>query len=39
VQLAEFSATLHGATIPSSSPLLAPKRHLAHRRMTLLKGQ
>jgi len=38
-QLLEFNAALHGAAIPSSSPLLAPKRHLAHRRMTLLKGQ
>jgi hypothetical protein len=38
-QLGEFNAALHGAPIPSSSPLLAPKRHLAHRRMTLLKGQ
>jgi hypothetical protein len=37
--LVEFDASLHGATIPSSAPLLAPKRHLAHRRMTLLKGQ
>jgi len=38
-QLLEFSSALSGAPIPSSSPLLAPKRHLAHRRMTLLKGQ
>jgi hypothetical protein len=38
-QLLEFNAALRGAAIPSSSPLLAPKRHLAHRRMTLLKGQ
>ena len=38
-QLLEFSAALNGSRIPSSSPLLAPKRHLAHRRMTLLKGQ
>ena len=38
-QLLEFNAALHWAAIPSSSPLLAPKRHLAHRRMTLLKGQ
>jgi hypothetical protein len=38
-QLLEFNGALHGTPIPSSSPLLAPKRHLAHRRMTLLKGQ
>jgi hypothetical protein len=38
-QLVDFNAALYGAPIPSSSPLLAPKRHLAHRRMTLLKGQ
>jgi hypothetical protein len=38
-QLLEFNAALRGAPIPSPSPLLAPKRHLAHRRMTLLKGQ
>lgn len=38
-QLLEFSSALSGAPLPSSSPLLAPKRHLAHRRMTLLKGQ
>jgi hypothetical protein len=38
-QLVEFNAALHGDPIPSSSPLLAPKRHLAHRRMTMLKGQ
>lgn len=38
-QLVEFNSALHGAPAPSSSPLLAPKRHLAHRRMTLLKGQ
>jgi hypothetical protein len=38
-QLAEFNATLHSVPIPSSSPLLTPRRHLAHRRMTLLKGQ
>ena len=38
-QLLEFSAALSGAPVPSSSPLLVPKRHLAHRRMTLLKGQ
>jgi hypothetical protein len=38
-QLLEFNAALSGSPIPSSSPLLAPKRHLAHRRMTLLKGQ
>jgi len=38
-QLVDFNAALHGAPMPSSSPLLAPKRHLAHRRMTLLKGQ
>ena len=36
-QLVEFNDTLRGA--PTSSPMLAPKRHLAHRRMTLLKGQ
>ena len=38
-QMAEFNTTLHGVPVPASSPLLAPKRHLAHRRMTLLKGQ
>ncbi|HET6929972.1 MAG TPA: hypothetical protein VFI45_06595 [Candidatus Acidoferrum sp.] len=38
-QLLEFDAALSGSPVPSSSPLLAPKRHLAHRRMTLLKGQ
>jgi len=38
-QLLEFNARLQGAHVPSASPLLAPKRHLAHRRMTLLKGQ
>jgi hypothetical protein len=38
-QLLGFSSALSGTPIPSSSPLLAPKRHLAHRRMTLLKGQ
>jgi hypothetical protein len=38
-QLEEFNAALHGATFTSPSPVLAPKRHLAHRRMTLLKGQ
>jgi hypothetical protein len=38
-QLLEFNATLRGVPLPSSSPVLAPKRHLAHRRMTLLKGQ
>ena len=38
-QILEFNSTLSGAPIPSSSPLLAPRRHLAHRRMTLLKGQ
>jgi hypothetical protein len=38
-QLREFSAALGGAPIPSASPLLIPRRNLAHRRMTLLKGQ
>src|SRR5258708_5777165 len=38
-QLVDFNAALHGSPIPVSSPLLDPKRHLAHRRMTLLKGQ
>jgi hypothetical protein len=38
-QLLDFNTALHGAPVPDSSPLLAPKRHLAHRRMTLLKGQ
>lgn len=38
-QLLEFSSALSGAPLTSSSPLLVPKRHLAHRRMTLLKGQ
>ena len=38
-QLVDFNVALHGSPIPVSSPLLDPKRHLAHRRMTLLKGQ
>jgi hypothetical protein len=38
-QLEAFDAALQGASFSSSSPLLAPGRHLAHRRMTLLKGQ
>jgi hypothetical protein len=38
-QLLEFDVALRGAPLPSSSPLLVPKRHLAHRRMTLVKGQ
>jgi hypothetical protein len=38
-QLLDFDAALGGAPLPSSSPLLVRKRHLAHRRMTLLKGQ
>jgi hypothetical protein len=38
-QLPEFDAALCGAPRPSASPLVAPKGHLAHRRMTLLKGQ
>jgi hypothetical protein len=38
-QLLEFDAALRGTPLPCSSPLLVPKRHLAHRRMTLLKGQ
>jgi hypothetical protein len=38
-QLLEFDAALRGAALPSSTPLLVPKRHLAHRRMALLKGQ
>ena len=40
-QLEEFSAALLGTSSisPSPSRLLTPKRHLAHRRMTLLKGQ
>lgn len=38
-QLLEFDAALRGVPLPTASPLLAPKRHLAHRRMTLLKGQ
>jgi hypothetical protein len=38
-QLLDFNAALKGAPIRSPSTLLAPKRHLAHRRMTLLKGQ
>jgi hypothetical protein len=37
--LVDFNVALHGSPIPMSSPLLDPKRHLAHRRMTLLKGQ
>src|SRR5258705_7163543 len=37
-QLVDFNVALHGSPIPMSSPLLDPKRHLAHRRMTLLKG-
>jgi hypothetical protein len=38
-QLLEFSSALSGAPHRSSYPLLAAKRHLAHRRITLLKGQ
>jgi hypothetical protein len=38
-QLLEFDAALRGTPLPASSGLLVPKRHLAHRRMTLLKGQ
>jgi len=38
-QLLEFDAALRGTPLPASSALLVPKRHLAHRRMTLLKGQ
>ena len=38
-QLLEFNSALTGAPIPTTFPLLVPKRHLAHRRMTLLKGQ
>ena len=38
-QLLEFNDTLRGAPAPPSSPMLAPERHLAHRRMALLKGQ
>ncbi|HET7107324.1 MAG TPA: hypothetical protein VFI38_10985 [Candidatus Acidoferrum sp.] len=38
-QLMEFNATLQGAPVASRAALLAPKRQLAHRRMTLLKGQ
>jgi len=38
-QLLDFNAVLMGIPRPSAAPLLAPKRHLAHRRMTLLKGQ
>ena len=38
-QLVEFNEALRGSPIPAPSALLAPKRHLAHRRMTLLKGQ
>ena len=38
-QLLEFNNTLQGAPAHASSPMLAPKQHLAHRRMTLLKGQ
>ena len=38
-QLLDFNAVLMGAPRPTAAPWLAPKRHLAHRRMTLLKGQ
>jgi len=38
-QLLDFNTVLLGAPRPTAAPLLAPKRHLAHRRMTLLKGQ
>ena len=38
-QLHEFDAALRGTPLPASAGLLVPKRHLAHRRMTLLKGQ
>jgi hypothetical protein len=38
-QLLEFNAALDGVRITSASPVLAPKQHLAHRRMSLLKGQ
>jgi hypothetical protein len=38
-QLPEFNNALQGAPAHTSSPMLAPKQHLAHRRMTLLKGQ
>jgi len=38
-QLPEFIAALQKQPSPSLSGALLPKRHLAHRRMALLKGQ
>ncbi len=38
-QVDGFSAVLQDQPIPSFSAVLVPKRHLAHRRMALLKGQ
>lgn len=38
-QLPEFTLALQKQRMPALSPVFTPKRHLAHRRMTLLKGQ
>jgi len=38
-QITEFTAALQKQPSPSTSRVLLPKRHLAHRRMALLKGQ
>jgi hypothetical protein len=38
-QLSEFAAALQQQPSPSLASVLLPKRHLAHRRMALLKGQ
>jgi hypothetical protein len=38
-QLGEFNSALQQQAITPGSRVLAPKRQLAHRRMTLLKGQ
>jgi hypothetical protein len=38
-QVPEFAAALQKQPISPLCPVLVPKRHLAHRRMTLLKGQ
>lgn len=38
-QLADFSAALQKQSLAPASGVFVPKRQLAHRRMTLLKGQ
>ena len=38
-QLAEFTATLQNHTVSPVPSAILPRRHVAHRRMTLLKGQ